>query len=108
MSLSVGIVSIEYQDYPGDLPCQFLEALTEDPNPGLDPDKVHTDYWYGGGNENSVFYEFTKAALLRRVRGYAAVNNLTLTDRRALYDYVNNLPFRRQSEVELITLHLTA
>lgn len=106
MSLSIGVMTIQYQNYPGDVAYRFMEALAENPNTGLDPNQVHADLWDGGGGWGNSYYEFEKEALLRRAAAYATQRQLNSAERKELLDYVKSMPYREACGSEFIMLHL--
>ena len=102
MSLSIGIVNIEYLPQPCQPMYRFMQDLMVDPNVGTDMDLFHkTTPWEAGDGEN-VFYEFERDELLRRADGWAAKQQIDAADRSTLLQWVDDLPYRG----DFIMLHL--
>ena len=108
MSLSIGVVTIEYLDYPGDLVDSFMRSLMENPSVGLDDmDAVDDDFWDGHGGFGNAFYEFEKGGLINRANGWATERNLSSNDRDALIRRIENLPYDPRYGSQTIMLHLS-
>ena len=108
MSLSIGVVTIEYLDYPGDLVDSFMRSLMENPNAGLDGmDSDENDFWDGDGGFGNAFYEFEKGGLINRANGWATEQNLSYTDRVGLLRDIENLPYDPRYGSQTIMLHLS-
>lgn len=108
MSLSIGVVNIEYLNYPGELVYKFMFSLAEDPNVGLaGVGTAENDYWDGYGGFGNSFYEFQKGGLINRANGWANEQNLSDADRSYLIQGIEELPFREVFGMEIIMLHLS-
>ncbi len=95
MGLSVGIVSIEYLDRPPEPIYGFLGDVAA--TAGWDDDS------WGGGFMENAFVEHDHRGLLRKARAYAKEKELPLTDKRSLYRWLRQLPWRG----DYIMLHLS-
>lgn len=108
MSLSIGVVNIEYLHYPGALLYKFMFSLAENPNVGLEGVvSAEDDYWDGYGGFGNSFYEFQKGGLINRANGWATEENLSDSDRSDLIQGIEQLPFREAYGMEIIMLHLS-
>ena len=106
MSLDVGVVKIDYLPVPGFPVEQFFFDLILDPESGLDDDDDDEDeYWDGGGGYGNAYYEFTRDGLVKRANGWAAAQNLGDAARSNLLNWIENLPYRSDSDT--IMLHLS-
>jgi hypothetical protein len=102
MSLSIGVVNIEYLPQPPQPMYGFMQDLMADPGVGTDMDLFDDTSPWEVGDEGNVFYEFEQDELLRRADGWAAKQRLDAADRATLLQWVDNLPWRG----DFITLHL--
>ena len=108
MSLSIGVVTIEYLDYQGDLVDSFMRSLMENPSVGLDDmDSIENGFWDGYGGFGNAFYEFEKGGLINRANGWATERNLSFTARTALIRRIENLPYDPRYGSQTIMLHLS-
>lgn len=107
MSLSIGVVNIQYLQQPAQPMYGFMWALMENPEVGLgdDPDAEVDEFWDGGGSGENAFYEFDHEGLVHRAEGWATEQNLDDNGRETLLNWVENLPYR--SETDTIMLHLS-
>ena len=103
MALDVGVVSINYLPVPSFPVDRFFRHLILDPNAGMGDDE--DEYWDGGGNGGNAFYEFTRDGLLNRANGWATVQNISDPERSTLLDWIENLPYR--GETDTLILHLS-
>ena len=102
MSLSIGVVNIEYLPQPPEPMYGFMKALMLDPNIGTDMDLwADVQPWDVGDGENE-FYEIERDELLRRADGWAVKKSIDAADRARLLQWVDDLPWRG----EIIMLHL--
>ena len=108
MSLSIGVVNIEYLECPSDLVYNFLFSVAEDPNVGLEGvDADENDYWDGHGGFGNSFYEFQKGGLINRANGWATEEELSYAERTALIQGIEKLPFKKSFGTETIMLRLS-
>ena len=101
MGLDVGVVTIEYLERPAQPMYGFLQDLMAEPDVGIDEDDEYEGYWGDGWGENA-FYEFYRDGLTARANGWANEKNLSTTDRDALLEWINRLPYRGDA----VMLHL--
>lgn len=102
MSLSIGVVNIEYLPQPPEPMYGFMKALMLDPNIGTDMDLwADVQPWDVGDGENE-FYEIERDELLRRADGWAVKKSIDAADRARLLQWVDDLPWRD----DFIMLHL--
>lgn len=113
MSLSIGVVSVQYLDEPAQPVLGFVEDLRLRPSTGIeeyyqdlddrdeeDPlgdDESEDEFWEDGG-----FCEFRRIGLMRRAMGWAINKNLSISERGLLLDWIANLPWND----DFIMLHL--
>lgn len=106
MALDVGIVRVEYLSVPRFPVEAFFRDLMLNPELGLDEDDLEDDeYWDGGNNAGNAFYEFEREGLAKRANGWATKEKLGSLDRENLLKWVENLPYR--SDTDTIMLHLS-
>ena len=107
MSLSIGVVNIQYLQQPVQPMYGFMQALMENPEVGLgeDPDAEVDGFWDGGGNGGNSFYEFDHEGLAHRAEGWASEQNLSDAERENLLNWIENLPYR--NDTDTIILHLS-
>ncbi len=106
MSLSIGVVNINYLEPPGPPVYRFMWALLENPAVGLGDDRSDEvdGYWDGGSGENA-FCEFDREGLAARANGWATGQGLSAAERASLLDWVDALPYR--VDTGAIMLHLS-
>ena len=102
MSLSIGVVNIEYLPRPPRLMYKFMLDLMADPAVGTDLDLFDDTSPWEVGDAGNIFYEFERDELLRRADGWAVKQRIDAADRATLLQWVEDLPWRGDS----ITLHL--
>ena len=106
MSLSIGVVNINYLQQPGQPVYRFMWALMEDPEVGLGDDRDDEDmYWDGGGDGENAFYQFDREGLIDRANGWATAENISDAERDTLVSWIENLLYREGSGT--IMLHLS-
>ncbi len=107
MSLSIGVVNINYLEPPNPPMHGSMWDFMADPEVRLGDDPgVDEGYWDGGGNGENAFYQFYRDELVKRANTWAAEQNLNAIDQSALVNWIENLPY--QNETDIITLHLSA
>ena len=102
MSLSVGVVDINYLEQPNQPVYGFLQTLMENPDVGIGGDVDDEGYW-GDGWDGNAFYEFYRDGLIDRADGWATEKALSSAERATLLNWIENLPYRGDS----IMLHLS-
>ena len=102
MSLSIGVVNIEYLPQPPQPMYRFMQDLMADPDVGTDMDMFDDEPPWEAGDGENIFYEFERGELLRRADGWAMQNNLDASDRAVLLKWIDGLPYRGDT----IMLHL--
>ena len=103
MSVSVGVMEIRYLQVPGFPVERFLRNLILHSEAGLDEDD--DEYWDGGGGFGNAYYEFTRDGLVKRVGSWVTAQDLDYADRGALLNWIENLPYR--GDTDTIMLHLS-
>ena len=102
MSLSIGVVNIEYLPQPPQPMYRFMQDLMADPDTGSELDPFDYEPSWGDGWEGNAFYEFERDVLLRRADSWAMQNSLDASDRAVLLKWIDGLPYRGDT----IMLHL--
>ena len=102
MSLSIGVVNINYLPQPPQPMYRFMQDLMADPGVGTDMDLFASDSPWEAGDGENIFYEFERDQLLRRADGWAVKQRIDAADRAVLLQWVDDLPWRG----DFITLHL--
>lgn len=102
MSLSIGVVNIEYLPEPPQPMYKFMQDLMADPDVGTDMDLFEGGSPWEAGDGENIFYEIERDELLRRADGWAAKYRIDAADRATLLQWVDDLPYRGG----FITLHL--
>ena len=97
MSLSVGVVRINYLEVPQPPVSDFLKDLTMNPNLGAEDG----NYWGGGWSENT-FLEFELEALVEGAKIWCDDKDVEDSGRTALVAWVFDLP----SNEGYVMLHL--
>ena len=97
MSLSVGVVSINYLDVPQPPVSDFLKDLAMNPSLGTQDG----NYWGGGWSENT-FLEFELEALVEGAEIWCDDRDIDGSRRTTLVAWVSNLP----SNHGYVMLHL--
>lgn len=102
MSLSIGVVNINYLEQPGPPVYGFMQALMENPEVGLgdDRDDAVDGYWDGGSGENA-FCEFSREGLANRANGWATEQGLRPAAGEVLLNWLERLPYRDDNTVML-------
>ena len=91
MSLSVGIVNIDYLEQPPKPVSDFLANLSIEPHSGLGNDAE--DSWGGDWTENALF-ECTQDGLMARARNWCDTQDIEPGGRTALMAWIADLPWR--------------
>lgn len=102
MSLSIGVVNIEYLPQPAEPVYGFMQDLMADPNTGADMDLFDDDSLWETGGEGNAFYELEYDQMMRRADGWAARQGIDAAARARLLQWVDDLPWRG----DCIMLHL--
>lgn len=97
MSLSIGVVSINYLAVPQPPVSDFLKELAMNPSIGSEDG----NYWGGGWSENT-FLEFELDALVEGAEVWCDDKDVDDSGRTALVTWVSNLP----SNDGYVMLHL--
>lgn len=101
MSLSIGVVNIEYLPQPAEPVYGFMRDLLLYPSTGVGDDP-YDDVLWGGSWANNGVYEFTRAGLRKRANNWANRHNMDASEKAKLRRWIRNLPWQD----EYITLHL--
>ena len=102
MSLSIGVVNIEYLPQPAEPMYGFMKDLMAEPDTGTDMDLFDEDPLWETGSEGNAFYEMERDQMMRRADGWAVKQGIDAADRATLLQWVDDLPWRG----DFLMLHL--